>query len=305
MNVDDPHSLPPRPRGAVPEAQPPAATARIDAHQHFWHYSDAEYGWIDDEMAGIRRDFLPPELAQTLAVAGVEGTVAVQARQSLAETEWLLELGRTAPFIKGVVGWVPLAEQGRNIRGVLDRLCGHRHLRGVRHVLQAEPESYFEIPQFNEALEEVARHDLAYDLLIVQRQLPAATAWVDRHPGLRIILDHAAKPRVSGVPDRDWCEQIRELARRPHLYCKFSGIATEAPRGQWSASLLRPYFEVVLEAFGPARVMFGSDWPVCLVATSYLGWYAAVLDVLAPLTPGERAAILGGTAVAAYQLQPT
>ena len=293
------------PRPVVsPSPAPARAALRLDAHQHFWHYDPASYSWIDDRMRTIRRDFLPDDLAPALAAAGVDGTVAVQARQSLVETEWLLQLSRAYPWIKGVVGWLPLAEQGAGIGRLLAQFVPHARFKGVRHVLQAEPDAYFADPGFNDALGEVARAGLTYDLLIVARQLPAALEWVDRHPALRIVLDHIAKPVVAGAPAPEWRRHLRELARRPNLFCKFSGVVTEVPEWRWSPELLRPYFEVVLEAFGPERLMFGSDWPVCLVAADYPRWHAVVENLILPLSPPERAAIMGGTAAAAYRLEP-
>lgn len=275
---------------------------RIDAHQHFWRYSVAEYGWIEESMATIRRDFMPGDLAVALATAGLQGSVAVQARQTIAETEWLLQLAATHAQIKGVVGWLPLAEQGARVGELLDRYAAHPRFKGVRHVLQAEPESYFADARFNDALEEVSARGLTYDLLIFARQLPAAIAWADRHPSLRIVLDHIAKPVVQGAPAREWREQLRELARRERICCKFSGVVTEVPGWRWTPELLRPYFDVVLEAFGPHRLMFGSDWPVCLVASDYARWFAFVEECVRPLSADERAAILGGTATAFYRL---
>jgi L-fuconolactonase len=277
---------------------------RIDAHQHFWRYSTGDYGWINDDMRAIRRDFLPPDLAPALAAARLDGTVAVQARQSLAETDWLLGLGDTSSLIKGVVGWVPLAQGGAGIGRLLDRYASHPRFKGVRHVLQAEPDAYFADSGFNLALDEVARRDLAYDLLILARQLPAALALVARHPSLRIVLDHIAKPVVQGTPSREWRAQLRDLARRPNVVCKFSGVVTEIPGWRWSVDIVRPYFDVVLEAFGPDRVMFGSDWPVCLVAADYADWLAAVEGFVGPLAPSERAAIMGDTATTVYRLIP-
>ncbi len=287
----------------APTRPPSRAALRIDAHQHFWHYDAAAYSWIDESMRAIRRDFLPSDLAPALAATGQDGTVAVQARQSLAETEWLLQLSGTFPWIKGVVGWLPLAEQGAAIGRLLEHFGAHDRLKGVRHVLQAEPDAYFADPGFNDALGEVARAGLTYDLLIVARQLPAALKWVDRHPTLRIVLDHIAKPAVDGAPSLAWRRDINELARRPNLFCKFSGVVTEVPGWRWFPELVRPYFEVVLEAFGPERLMFGSDWPVCLLAADYPRWHAVVANLLLPLSPAERAAIMGGTATAAYRLE--
>lgn len=275
---------------------------RLDAHQHFWRYSRAEYGWIDESMRSIQRDFLPDDLASSLAHAGMQGSITIQARQTVAETEWLLELAAAHEQIKGVVGWVPLAEHGGRIGALLDRFVAHPKFRGVRHVLQAEPDSYFGDTGFNQALQEVAARGLTYDLLIYARQLPAALAWVDRHPQLPIVVDHIAKPVVQGPPPPAWCQQIRELAKRERVCCKFSGVATEVPGWHWTPELLRPYFDEVLDAFGPDRLMFGSDWPVCLVATDYARWHGFVVECLASLSPNERDAILGGTAATFYRL---
>ncbi len=275
---------------------------RIDAHQHFWRYSSEEYAWIDESMRAIRRDFLPADLAPALAAAQLDGSVAVQARQSLAETDWLLAIANSSPLIKGVVGWIPLAAKGENIGRLLDRYHDQTLLKGVRHVLQAEPDTYFSDPGFNAALDEIARRNLSYDLLVFARQLPAALAWTDRHPNLRIVVDHIAKPVVDGTPTPEWRAHMRELARRPNLFCKFSGVVTEAPGWRWSMDQIRPYFETALEAFGPHRLMFGSDWPVCLVAVDYARWHSTVEGLVQPLSPAERSAIMGGTATAFYQL---
>ncbi|HLP07759.1 MAG TPA: amidohydrolase family protein [Opitutaceae bacterium] len=280
----------------------PPSVMRIDAHQHFWRYDPAEYDWIDDSMAKIRRDFLPEDLVPLLAATGLDGSVAVQARQSVRETEWLLAFAAAYPQIKGVIGWVPLAERGARIGTLLDRYAAEPALKGVRHVLQAEPDSYFEHAGFNAALREVAARGLTYDLLVFARQLPAALAWTARHPELRVVVDHIAKPVVQGAPPAEWCAGVRELARREHVCCKFSGVVTEVPGWRWTPELLRPYFEVVLEAFGPQRLMFGSDWPVCLVATEYARWAEFVAECVAPLSSAERAAILGETATAFYRL---
>lgn len=276
---------------------------KIDAHQHFWRYSAAEYEWIDDRMSAIRHDFLPANLAPVLAASGIDGSVAVQARQSLSETDWLLELAATNPLIKGVVGWLPLALEGKRSGVLLDRYKKNPRFKGVRHVLQAEPDSYFNHPGFNEALQEVSARNLTYDLLIVARQLSTAIAWVDRHSSLRIVLDHIAKPVVQGPPPREWCNQLAELACRPNVYCKFSGVVTEVPGWNWTPELLRPYFDVALHTFGPKRLMFGSDWPVCLVAAEYARWHGFVKDCVAALSTDESAAILGENATQFYQLQ--
>ena len=275
----------------------------IDAHQHFWRYSAAEYGWIDESMRAIRRDFLPADLHSEFKAVGIDGCVAVQARQTVAETNWLLQLATEHRFIKGVVGWVPLAELGAGVGWLLDELAANPRLRGVRHVLQGEPDDYFARPEFNAGLRAVAARGLTYDLLVFARQLVPALELIDRHPNLRIVVDHIAKPVVQGSPPAAWRAQMRELAKRPHVMCKFSGVVTEVPGWKWTPELLRPYFDVVLEAFGPPRLMFGSDWPVCTVAASYGQWHGFVQECIAPLNPAERAAIMGGTATAFYFLQ--
>lgn len=274
---------------------------KIDAHQHFWRYTAAEYDWIDDSMRAIRADFLPETLAPILQATGIDGTVAVQARQSLAETDWLLKLARRHDLIKAVVGWVPLADPA--VAGILARFATNPKLKGVRHVVQGEPDpAFLEGAAFNEGLSAVTKAGLVYDLLILARQLPAAISLVDRHPHQRFVLDHIAKPVVQGAPPPEWRERIRELARRGNVSCKFSGVVTEVPGRKWTPQLLRPYFEVVLEAFGPRRLMFGSDWPVCLVASPYARWLEFVRSCTASLGTRDQDRILGGTAAEVYRL---
>jgi len=273
---------------------------RIDAHQHFWRYSAEEYGWLDGPLAPLRRDFLPTDLTPLLAACGVDGTVAVEARMNVQETHWLLELARDQPFIKGVVGWVPLFDPG--LGAVLDSLVTNPVLKGVRHVVQGAPAGFLDAPAFNAGLREVTARGLNYDLCIYANQLAEVIRLVDRHPRQTFILDHIAKPVVQGPPPAVWRAQLRELARRDHVGCKFSGVVTEVPGFQWTPALVRPYFEETLAAFGPQRLMFGSDWPVCLVASDYARWHAFVSDCTTSLTPAEQASILGGTAEKFYQL---
>lgn len=273
---------------------------RIDAHQHFWRYSPEEYGWIDEPMRAIRRDFLPPNLAPLLAAQRLDGTVAVQARQTLAETAWLLELAGAHPFIKGVVGWVPLADPA--VGALLDALRANPLFKGARHVAQGQPAGFFDAPAFNAGVRELTARGLAYDILIFADQLEEAVRFVDRHPQQAFVLDHIAKPVVSSPPPAAWVRALRDLARRPNVACKFSGVVTEVPGWAWTPDLLRPYFETVLAAFGPDRLMFGSDWPVCLVAAEYARWFAFVESCTAALSAAERERILGGTAAAVYRL---
>ena len=275
---------------------------KIDAHQHFWRYTPEEFDWISDGMGAIRRNFYPADLAPLLAAANTDGTVAVQARQTLEETMQLLEHTQRHGFIKGVVGWVPLADP--KVGGLLDELREEKKLKGVRHVLQGEPDAFMADPAFNAGLRAVTLRGLSYDLLVRAPQLPAAIALVDRHPSLPFVLDHLAKPVITGAPPAEWRRDLAELALRPNVCCKFSGVVTEVLGIEWTPQLLWPYFDVVLALFGPDRLMFGSDWPVCLVAAEYARWDRFIESCVTGLAPAERNSILGGTAVKFYRLTP-
>jgi len=274
----------------------------IDAHHHLWNYSVEEYGWISEEMQVLRRDFTPADLKERMDAAGVAGAVAVQARQTVEETERLLQQARGNEFMLGVVGWVPFAsaQVGRDI----ERFAADGKLKGFRHVVQDEPDDRFLLGSaFNAGVGELEGSGLVYDILIYERQLPAAIEFVDLHPRQRFVLDHVAKPRIRNGALSPWRERMRELAKRENVYCKVSGMATEADWSGWTAEGLRPYFEVALEAFGPRRLMFGSDWPVLEVAGSYGRWTATVRDWVVELSADEQRRILHGTAVEAYRLK--
>jgi L-fuconolactonase len=274
----------------------------IDAHHHFWKYTPAEYGWIDERMKVLRRDFLPEHLRPELASGGLDGVVTVQARQSVAETDWLLALAVHNDFIKGVVGWAPLTAPDAGAQ--LERWAHHRKLKGVRHVLHDEPDpNYMLRPDFNAGIRALRPFDLRYDILVFERHLPQTIQFVDQHPEQVFILDHMAKPLVRGSVWSPWWENLRALARRENVYCKVSGLVTEADWRAWTPDQLRPYWDAVLEAFGPRRLMFGSDWPVCLLASPYSLWLKVVRDFVALLSADEKARVLGGTAVAAYGLE--
>jgi L-fuconolactonase len=272
----------------------------IDAHQHFWRYDPLEFEWLDEPKAALRRNFLPEDLEGHLALAGVAGTVAVQARQSVTETEWLLELGAKHAFIKGVVGWLPLATP--QVGDLLERLTRNPLLKGARHVVQGESAGFLEGEPFNYGVRALTARGLTYDLLVLSHQLEETIRFVDRHPGQVFILDHLAKPVIQGSPPAPWKKLLRELGRRDRVSCKFSGLITEAPRFAWTPGLLRPYFEEALAAFGPRRLMFGSDWPVCLAGSDYARWVEFVTDCTAGLSPSEREAVMGGTARRIYRL---
>ncbi|MGA8529952.1 MAG: amidohydrolase family protein [Acidobacteriaceae bacterium] len=273
---------------------------RIDTHHHFWHYSPDEYGWIDDTMAAIRRDFLPDDLAAEIAGAGVDGVISVQACQTIAETEWLLAMAAAHPWIRGVVGWVPLADPAAP--ALLERMAANRALRGVRHVLQGEPDSYMDRVDFNAGLAQLYPLQLAYDILIYHHQLTAAIRLVDRHPNQVFILDHIAKPDIRKGSLQPWARDLAELAQRPHVFCKLSGVVTEADYASWTYDRILPYMETALVAFGPERMMFGSDWPVCRVAASYADWIRTAERFTASLSATEQQALFAETAVRAYRL---
>jgi L-fuconolactonase len=272
----------------------------VDSHQHFWNYSELEYEWIDASMPVLRRDFLPHDLAAETASCGVSRTVAVQARTSLEETRWLLDLADNHPGIAAVVGWLPL--QSGDAERELAPFVGSPKLAGVREVLQGCPAGAFLTPAFHEGIRCLTRHRLTYDILIYSDQLAEACALADAHPEQVFVLDHIAKPKISAGEIEPWSSLIRELARRPNVFCKVSGMVTEAAPPDCTPENLRRYFDLVLEAFGPSRLMFGSDWPVCLLRASYAEWLGWVRGWTRDWSPDEQARFFNGTACQAYGL---
>ncbi|WP_299580463.1 amidohydrolase family protein [uncultured Sunxiuqinia sp.] len=273
----------------------------IDTHHHFWNYNPVEFDWIDDEMAAIRKNFLPEDLASTIHNSGVDGVVTVQARQCLEETDWLLQLASENEFIKGVVGWLPLAN--KNIQTILDQYSGNRWLKGVRHIVQGEPDPEFILGEaFNQGVSLLKEYGLVYDILILEHQLANTIRFVDRHPDQQFVVDHIAKPKIKTNEIQPWQNLLKELARRENVSCKISGMVTEADYEHWTEVQLQPYFDAVLEAFGPARLMFGSDWPVCQVATNYSEWLQLVKRQVSTLSSEEQNLIFYHNALKAYQL---
>jgi L-fuconolactonase len=274
---------------------------RIDSHQHLWRYNAAEYEWIDDRMLTLRRDFLLPDLDAAASSAGISGTVVVQARQTLEETEWLLSLAAHSKCIRGVVGWAPIA--GEDFERHLETLGSYPALKGLRHVIQAEhDDNYILGDDFNRGITALGRAGLVFDLLILERHLPRTIEFVDRHPNLKFILNHVAKPDIANQRIDTWRTNIAKLAERDNVYCKVSGMVTEASWSGWTEADLLPYWEAVLGAFTPRRLMFGSDWPVCLVASEYRRWFEVVCGWVQQLTKQEEDRILGGTAAGVYGL---
>jgi L-fuconolactonase len=276
---------------------------RIDAHHHLWHYDPGNYSWIDDRMSVLRRDYLAAEFAGELKSAHITGSVVVQARHSLEETDWLLSLASTSAQILGVVGWAPIASP--DFPGILHLLSRHSKLKGLRHIIQDEPDDRFILrPDFNHGIAAMKGSGLVYEILIHERHLPFAIEFVSCHTDQVFVLDHLAKPRIRERRMDPWQAQLTELARHENVWCKLSGLVTEANWQTWTVNDLRPYFDVALDAFGPRRLMAGSDWPVCLLATSYARWWETVDELVRELPEADRDAILGTNAVEIYRLQP-
>jgi L-fuconolactonase len=274
---------------------------RIDAHHHFWQIGRYEYPWIGPDGGVLARDYGPAELAPLLASRQIARTVLVQTIASLDETRWFLSLARENPWIAGVVGWVDLTDPA--VGDTLDELLAGPGLVGIRHNLHEEPDPHWVLwPDVQRGLGEVARRGLVYDLLIRPPYLAAALDTARRLPELRLVVDHLAKPAIARRGWDDWAGPLAELAREPNVWCKLSGMITEADHRAWTPADLRPYVEHVLDSFGPQRAMFGSDWPVCLLAGSYAHVVDALEENLACLSSAERAAVMGENAAACYGL---
>jgi L-fuconolactonase len=274
----------------------------IDSHQHFWAYEESAYRWIP-KGSPLHRDWLPDDLAPLLAKAGMDGCVAVQARQKPEESHWLLKLADESPIIKGVVGWVDL--RAPRAEEHLAELAKHRRFVGVRHVVQDEPDNKFMLqPEFLRGIGCLNALNLTYDLLIFPKQLPAAIELVRRFPQQRFVLDHIAKPAIKSGTFSPWDQQIRQLARFQNLHCKVSGLITEANHQSWQPADVQPYLDLVFEVFGTNRLMYGSDWPVCLLAGTYERVFGLVDDYTRQLQPSEREAFFGGNAARFYGLAP-
>lgn len=273
---------------------------RIDSHQHFWQYdsSSPDFSWIDESMGAIRRSFLPGDLAPQLAQQRFDGSIAVQAAQTEQENEFLLDLASQYDFIRGVVGWVDL--RSPVVGESLDRLTQHPKFVGVRRIVQAEPAAILADADFNRGVRELSQRGLTYDLLIRQEQMPEAVAFVQSHESLKVVLDHVGKPAIAQGLREPWATHIKALGQLPHCYCKVSGLVTEASHAHWSEDDLLYYLEQVFDAFPPARLMFGSDWPVCLLAAPYARVLEVVEHFLEGASEDTRAVVFGDTAARFY-----
>lgn len=273
----------------------------IDAHHHLWNYNPEEYGWIGPDMGVLKRDFQHDDLAVAMREAGVHGSVVVQARQSVAETRWLLECAETSPFIRGVVGWLPIG--GGSLGASLAEFRGCRKLKGLRHVIHDEPDDDFILrDDFNAGIASMRCTGLVYDILIHERHLARAAEFVSRHPEQVFVLDHLAKPKVRDRVLEPWSGNLRRLAASENVYCKLSGLVTEADWDGWTPKDLNPYLDVALAAFGPERLMAGSDWPVCLAACGYKRWWDVIRDWVSRLSPHQQESIFGENAARVYRL---
>jgi L-fuconolactonase len=273
----------------------------IDGHQHFWQYNPQKHGWIDDEMAVIRKDFLPAGLEPVLTSNGIDGCVAVQADETESETDFLIGLAQQNPFIKAVVGWVELSAE--NISDRLAHYKQHNIVKGFRHVLQAQDPSFMLQPSFLNGIAALQSFNFTYDILIFPKHLPAAIELVKQFPNQRFVVDHLAKPYIKAGLIDEWKKDLQLLAHLENVYCKISGMVTEADYNNWLPGDFKPYLDVVTEAFGTKRIMFGSDWPVCLVAASYGDMLAIVRDYFAAFSRSENQDFFGNNAARFYNIE--
>ncbi len=273
----------------------------IDSHQHFWQYEPVKHSWIDDEMAVIRRDFLPSDLQKVYQENGVDGCVAVQADQTLAETDFLIDLASKNDFIKGIVGWVDLRSDA--VEADLEKYSHHQKVKGFRHVVQGEADHNFLLrPNFLNGISALEKHNFTYDILIFPHQLGATLEFVKKFPNIKFVIDHIAKPYIKDGFFDGWANQMKAIAKHKNVYCKVSGMITEADYKTWTQAQLHPYLDLVFNAFGTNRILFGSDWPVCLVAGNYQQVKNIVTNYIANFSADEKANIMGLNAIKFYNL---
>lgn len=272
----------------------------IDAHQHFWYYQPERDAWITEDMRSIRRDFLPEDLAPLLRRSKIEGCVAVQADQSEKETDFLIKCARNNPFVKGVVGWTDLQSPGVQAR--LEYYYQFQEVKGFRHIIQSEPADFFSQKAFNNGISLLEQYNFTYDILIYPNHLPGALSFIRKFPNQLFVIDHLAKPYIKKQQLRPWKQQLQQIAMHENVYCKLSGMVTEADWQNWKRTDFKPYLETTLEAFGSNRILYGSDWPVCQVAAAYHQQLEIVQQFIEPLSPSEKKAIMGDNAVRFYHL---
>ena len=286
----------------MPVSPSPQNGMRIDAHQHFWLYNAARDAWITDAMSVLKHDFLPQDLAKDLAASGIDASIAVQADPSEAETMFLLGLAKESNRIAGVVGWADL--RSPRITERLEHFSHFPKLRGFRHIAQSEPDDRFLARgEFVSGVKQLQQFGFTYDILIHARQLPAALELVAQVPEQLFVIDHAGKPEIKAKKAEPWAQQMRQLAQNKNVFCKVSGLVTEADLRNWKADDFKPYLDVVFDSFGPDRLMFGSDWPVCLLAASYRQVVSNVSDYVQGFHEADKAKIFGSNAIRFYSLK--
>ncbi|MBT8044105.1 MAG: amidohydrolase family protein [Verrucomicrobiae bacterium] len=275
----------------------------IDSHHHFWTYKPADFPWIGEGVEELLRDYKVAEFEDDLEFSGIDQVISVQARRTDRENRFLIDQAKKSDdLVAGIVGWAPL--DSTDLRVFLDQYIHEPLLKGVREMIAGTPtERFLDNPDFDQGILELTQQDLAFDLFISEDQLPAAIAFADRHPNQRMVLNHCGCPKISaGSFSKTWARHIRELARRPHVYCKISGLTAEVQSGRSSTDILRPYFDTALESFGPERLMYGSDWPVCKLTTTYPAWLNIVDDLIITLSNDEKDAIHQQTAIGFYKI---
>ncbi|MEQ1798867.1 MAG: amidohydrolase family protein [Lacibacter sp.] len=272
----------------------------IDTHQHFWNYDPVVYDWITEDMAVIRKDFLPNDLAVVLKAEKVEACISVQANQTEAETEWLVQMADKNDFIAAVVGWVDLRSE--LIEERLQYFKQYKKLKGFRHVLQGEVPSFMLQKDFLHGISKLNRFGFTYDILIFPHHLEAAIQLVQKFPDQRFVIDHIAKPSIKDGKIDEWKAGMEKISKHQNVYCKLSGMVTEADWKKWTKESLTPYIDVVVKSFGIDRIMFGSDWPVCLVASSYTNWLDVIKEYFASYTIDEQEKIFSKNAIRFYNL---
>jgi len=273
----------------------------IDSHQHFWNYDPVKHEWIDDSMSVIRRDFTPNDLKKEYEENEVDGCIVIQADQTLEETDYLLKLSEENEFIKGIVGWVDLRSE--NINEVLEEYSMYNKLKGFRHVVQDEPDHNFLLrPNFLRGISALEKYNFTYDILIFPHQLGATLELVKMFPNQKFIINHISKPYIKDGFYDGWASLMLEIGKFPNVYCKLSGMITEADISSWTPKQIEPYMSLALKAFGSDRLMFGSNWPVCLVAGNYKKVKKLVTNFIANLSVPEQEAIMGGNAIKFYNV---
>jgi len=274
--------------------------SRIDSHQHFWKYDSARHSWITDEMKIIKQDFLPKDLAPILNEHKIDGCVLVQVDQTESETEFFLELAKQNSFIKGVVGWIDFRSDKINER--LNHFSQFKNLKGFRHIVQGEPKGFLQQKKFLFGIKQLEKYNFTYDVLIYHHQLEEAVEYIRQFPNQKFVIDHLAKPNIRSNEFTNWSKGMKELSSFENVFCKLSGFTTEANWNSWKPEDFTPYFEFVLQNFGTKRLLYGSDWPVCLCSSTYKSQLQLVEDFISKLSTSEKQQIMGGNAIDFYNL---